>query len=94
MPRRLDLGPSPESPDTHPTADEAANIRAALGLAPRIRRHANASGVDYCGSAPVGSAEGASVWTITRITVASAGSVTTATASGVKWSDHLTTTYL
>jgi hypothetical protein len=33
------------------------------------------------------------VWTIRRTTVASAGTVTTATAANVKWDDRLTASY-
>ena len=47
----------------------------------------------YCGSAPNGSAESASVWTIYRIQVASNGTVTTLSATNVKWTDRLTATY-
>jgi hypothetical protein len=47
----------------------------------------------YCGSAPNGSAESASVWTIYRIQVASDGTVTTLSATNVKWTDRLTVNY-
>jgi len=47
----------------------------------------------YCGSAPNGSAESASVWTIYRIQVASDGTVTTLSATNVKWTDRLTVIY-
>jgi hypothetical protein len=47
----------------------------------------------YCGSAPNGSAESASVWTIYRIQVASDGTVTTLSATNVKWTDRYTTIY-
>jgi hypothetical protein len=47
----------------------------------------------YCGSAPNGSAESASVWTIYRIQVASNGTVTTLSATNVKWTDRLTVIY-
>lgn len=57
------------------------------------RRHAFASGTDYCGTAPAGSAENSAVWTISRLTIASAGTVTAATATNVKWTDRLTATY-
>jgi hypothetical protein len=48
---------------------------------------------DYIGNAPTGSSTSASVWTITRNIVASDGSVTTAHAYNVKWTDYLTATY-
>ena len=47
----------------------------------------------YCGSAPNGSAESASVWTIYRIQVASDGTVTTLSATNVKWTDRLIVIY-
>jgi len=47
----------------------------------------------YCGSAPNGSAVSASVWTIYRIQVASDGTVTTLSATKVKWTDRLTVNY-
>ena len=58
-----------------------------------IGRNAYASGVSYCGIAPDGSLESDAVWYITKITVATNGSVTTATASGVNWTDYLTHSY-
>jgi hypothetical protein len=51
------------------------------------------SGVSYIGRALSGSATSASVWTIRRTTVAAAGTVTTATATSVKWDDRLTASY-
>jgi hypothetical protein len=51
------------------------------------------SNVSYLGRALPGSATSASVWTIRRTTVAAAGTVTTATATNVKWDDRLTTSY-
>jgi hypothetical protein len=58
------------------------------------RRHDFASGFSYCGVAPSGSTDDASVWTITRLTISAAGAVTaTETASGVAWDDRLTETY-
>jgi hypothetical protein len=55
------------------------------------RRNANNStnnNINYCGYAPVGSAESATVWTITRITVAASGSITTGLATGVAWTNR------
>lgn len=50
--------------------------------------------LDYCGVAPEGSAESAAIWTITRLTISTTGSVTaTGTATNVKWTDRLTATY-
>lgn len=49
----------------------------------------------YCGVAPVGSSNGASVWRITKVTFANDGSVaSTGVASNVAWNDRLTATYL
>lgn len=49
--------------------------------------------LSYLGTAPTGSLEGAAVWDITRITLNADGTVVTATALDVAWSDHLTATY-
>ena len=49
--------------------------------------------LSYLGTAPTGSLEGAAVWDITRITLNADGTVITATALDVAWSDHLTATY-
>lgn len=57
------------------------------------RRHEWTGTYDYCGTAAVGAAESASVWTITRIAINSNGSVTTGVATGVKWTDRATATY-
>lgn len=58
------------------------------------RRHDVDGGFAYAGVAPAGSAEGDAVWTITRLTISGAGTVTaTETASGVEWDDRLTETY-
>ena len=59
-------------------------------VATLARRHAYAAGKSYCGRAPAGTAESAAAWTITRITVATDGSVTTAIATDVAWSDYST----
>lgn len=42
----------------------------------------------YCGLAPVGTLTSLPKWTITRITVANDGSVTTSTLTSVKWDDR------
>ena len=47
----------------------------------------------YCGTAPNGLAESASVWTIYRIQVASDGTVTTLSATNVAWTDRLIVIY-
>jgi hypothetical protein len=48
---------------------------------------------DYLGKAASGSSEGANVWTITRLTIASDGSVTKGTATNVNWTDRYTHIY-
>jgi hypothetical protein len=59
------------------------------------RRHDNAGGYDYCATAPAGSADADEVWNITRLTIATNGTVTaTETASAVAWTDRTTATYL
>ena len=60
------------------------------------RRNANNSSnnnINYCGYAPVGSAESATVWTITRITIAASGSITTGLATNVAWTNRESATY-
>jgi hypothetical protein len=49
---------------------------------------------DYLGVAPSGSSDASNVWTITRLTIASNGSVTTGIATGVNWTGRYTHTYL
>ena len=48
---------------------------------------------DYLGKAASGSSEGASVWTITRLTIASDGTATVGTATNVDWTNRYTHTY-
>lgn len=49
---------------------------------------------DYLGKAPSGSLDAGSVWTITRLTIASNGSVTTGVATNVSWTGRYTHIYL
>lgn len=49
---------------------------------------------DYLGKAPGGSLDISNVWTITRLTIASSGSVTKGVATNVNWTDRYTHTYL
>ena len=61
------------------------------------RRNANNStnnNINYCGYAPVGSAESATVWTITRITISYSGSITTGLATGVAWTNRESVIYI
>jgi hypothetical protein len=48
---------------------------------------------DYLGKAASGSSEGASVWTITRLTIASDGTATVGTATNVDWTNRYTHIY-
>jgi hypothetical protein len=48
---------------------------------------------DYLGKAASGSSEGASVWTITRLTIASDGTATVGTATNVDWTNRTTHIY-
>lgn len=67
---------------------------AAEQVAKSIRRHEWTGTYAYCGRAPEGSAESATVWTITRLTISAAGAVTaTAYASGVAWTNRASATY-
>ena len=62
------------------------------------RRNANNSSnnnINYCGVAlGTGVSESSAVWTITRLTIAASGSITTATATNVAWTDRETATYI
>jgi hypothetical protein len=62
-----------------------------------IRRNANNSSnnnINYNGYAVTGSAESSAVWTITRLTIAASGSITTATATNVAWTNRESATYI
>jgi hypothetical protein len=48
---------------------------------------------DYLGKAASGSSESANVWTITRLTIASDGTVTKGVATNVNWTDRYTHIY-
>ncbi len=48
----------------------------------------------YCGIAAPGSEETDSVWKITRLQVNLNGTITTATATAVKWTERYTATYI
>jgi hypothetical protein len=61
------------------------------------RKNANDSSnnnINYCGVAlGTGVSESSAVWTITRLTIATSGSITTATATNVAWIDRETSIY-
>ena len=58
------------------------------------RRHDWAAPYDYLGTAPAGTADGTAGWTITRLTVSTAGVVTaTGTATNVTWTGRASHTY-
>ena len=62
-----------------------------------IRRNANNStnnNINYCGYAPVGSAESSAVWTITRLTISGSGAITVGTATNVAWTNRESTIYI
>jgi hypothetical protein len=62
------------------------------------RRNANNSAnnnINYCGVAlGTGVSESSAVWTITRLTIAASGSITTATATNVAWTNRQSATYI
>ena len=62
------------------------------------RRNANNSSnnnINYCGVAlGTGVSESATVWTIKRLTIAASGSITTATATNVAWTNRQSATYI
>jgi len=57
------------------------------------KRHEFVAPYSYCGTAPNGTAETASLWTIKRIEVSLSGTTTILTATNVAWTDRLTVTY-
>jgi hypothetical protein len=69
--------------------DKDGKIKSASAPSPGsggfIRRNAQYGNINYCGFAPNGSLENQAVWTITKITVATNGSVTTTTSNNVTW---------
>lgn len=69
--------------------DKDGKIKSAQSSTPvsggYIRRNAMYSNIDYCGFAPTGSLETDAVWTITKITVALDGTVTTQVFNNVTW---------
>ena len=61
------------------------------------RRNANNSSnnsINYCGTAPNGSAESSAVWTIKRLTITASGSITITTATNVAWTNRESATYI
>lgn len=64
-----------------------------------IRRSDYTSSLDanvnllYLGQAESGSAESATTWEITRLSISSSGATTPNSASAVAWTDRYTTTY-
>lgn len=59
-----------------------------------IRRHDYSGSYSYCGTAPSGSSEASSVWSIDRIQVLSDGNVNITSASLVTWTDRYTHIYV
>jgi hypothetical protein len=59
----------------------------------RERRHQYVSPYSYCGTAPFGSLESATVWEISRIQVLGSGSTVVTRAANVAWTNRLTATY-
>ena len=57
------------------------------GAQEKIKRNLQSNNINYCGYAPFGSAESASVWTVTKITVAANGTtINKETFTNVTWS--------
>jgi hypothetical protein len=70
----------------------------ALKQSASTRRNANNTSnnnINYCGVAlGTGVSESSAVWTITRLTIAASGSITTATATNVAWTNRQSATYI
>lgn len=75
-------------------ANKRTTTQAIADLVGLERRHEWTGTYDYCGVAPLGAADASAVWTITRIAVASAGTVTVTTATSVAWTNRATATYI
>ena len=71
-----------------------------VGATEYIRRSDYTSSLDpnvnylYAGYAPVGSAEAASIWTISRLAISSSGATLTQTTSSAAWTNRYSYTYL
>jgi len=82
-------------PATYNSGTGALNIPQYMSAS--TRRNANNSSnnnINYCGVAlGTGVSESSAVWTITRLTIAASGSVTTATATNVAWTNRESATY-
>jgi hypothetical protein len=71
-----------------------------VGATEYIRRSDYTSSLDpnvnylYAGYAPVGSAEAASIWTISRLSISSSGATLTQTTSSAAWTNRYSYTYL
>jgi hypothetical protein len=59
----------------------------------RARAYEYAGGYHYQGTAPVGSATSAAVWTIHRMTFSAAGVTANLTATNVAWDNRVSATY-
>jgi hypothetical protein len=70
----------------------------ALKQSASTRRNANNTSnnnINYCGVAlGIGVSESSAVWTITRLTISASGSITTATATNVAWTNRESATYI
>ena len=78
----------------HDAADIADFASAAVTAVSRATRSDTVGSTAYTGRAAPGSATSASVWTIRRTILTSAGAISaTATATNVRWDDRLTATY-
>jgi hypothetical protein len=82
---------TPISTDSVLTYDITTSLWKRLTLAnlktylTNIRRNSQSGNINYCGYAPAGSLESSAVWTITKITVATNGTVTTQVFNNVTW---------
>ena len=92
-----------QSPDTGTTSDlvlvrdSSGNVKTVAYPVVSERRNANNStnnNINYCGTAATGSSESSAVWSIDRLTISSSGSVTTATATNVAWTNRESAIYI
>jgi hypothetical protein len=93
--------PGPIGPQGPPGQDGIIGVDGAQGppgppgqdLTDKERRHSFTSPYSYCGTAPLGSLEADSVWTIHRIEVLSDGSVIDLIANNASWTNRITEIY-
>lgn len=87
--------PPPSAASVIMTVTQQSGIMSNVGVTRKNANNSTNSNINYCGVALGTSvSESLTVWTITRITTASNGSITTAIATGVAWTNRESATYI